>query len=64
MTHLKPLYPPNYEFTDWELCAWKKMMKSIGYTNIMPYKKEESKVNFRINKLLWFEILIKNKLIT
>ncbi|CAB4435616.1 unnamed protein product [Rhizophagus irregularis] len=46
MTHLKPLYPPNYEFTDRELRAWRKMMKSVGCTNITPYKKEESKPEF------------------
>jgi hypothetical protein len=46
MSHLKPLYPPNYEFTDRELRAWRKMMKSVGCTNITPYEKEESKVSF------------------
>ncbi|CAB4490494.1 unnamed protein product [Rhizophagus irregularis] len=46
MAHLKPLYPPNYEFNDRELRAWRLMMKSVGCTNIMPYKKEKSKPEF------------------
>jgi hypothetical protein len=54
MAHLKPLYPPNYEFTDRELRAWRKMMKSVGCTNITPYKKEESKVSFFKNRsIMW-----------
>jgi hypothetical protein len=46
MAHLKPLYPPNYEFNDRELRAWRKMMKSVGCTNITPYEKQKSKVSF------------------
>ncbi|GES91818.1 hypothetical protein GLOIN_2v1535567 [Rhizophagus clarus] len=46
MMHLKPLYPLDYEFTDQELRAWRKMMKSVGCTNITPYKKQESKPEF------------------
>ena len=46
MVHLKPLYPPDYEFTDRELRAWRKMMKSVGCTNITPYKRQELKVIF------------------
>ena len=43
--HLRSLYPPNHEFTDRELRAWRKMMRSVGCTDITPYKKQESKVN-------------------
>ncbi|RIA89221.1 hypothetical protein C1645_825179 [Glomus cerebriforme] len=43
MVHLKPLYLPNYKFNDWELCAWRKMMKSVSYTNITLYKKQKLK---------------------
>ena len=46
ITHLKPLYPLNYEFNDRELRAWRKMMKSMSCTNITPYKKQKSKVSF------------------
>ncbi|GES74920.1 hypothetical protein GLOIN_2v1535567 [Rhizophagus clarus] len=46
MVHLKPLYPLNYKFNDRELRAWRLMMKSVGCTNIMPYKKEKSKPEF------------------
>ncbi|PKB97410.1 hypothetical protein RhiirA5_384682 [Rhizophagus irregularis] len=41
--HLKPLYPLDHEFTDRELRAWRKMMKSVDCTNITPYKKQELK---------------------
>jgi hypothetical protein len=46
MVHLKLLYPPDYKFTDRELRAWRAMMKSVGCTNITPYKKQELKVSF------------------
>ena len=46
MTHLKPLYLLNYKFNDRELRAWRKMMKSVGCTNITPYKKQKSKVSY------------------
>ncbi|CAB4473753.1 unnamed protein product [Rhizophagus irregularis] len=44
--HLKPLYPLDHEFTDRELRAWRKMMKSVDCTNITPYKKQELKPEF------------------
>ncbi|RHZ78587.1 hypothetical protein Glove_159g30 [Diversispora epigaea] len=46
ITHLKSLYPSSHEFTDRELCAWRKMMKSVGCINIIPYKKQKSKPEF------------------
>ncbi|CAB4381974.1 unnamed protein product [Rhizophagus irregularis] len=31
---------------NWELRAWRKMMKSVGCTNLTPYKKQKSKPEF------------------
>ncbi len=56
MAHLKPLYPPNHEFTDRELRAWRRMMKSVGCTDIMPYKRQESKVSiFELNNYIFIK---------
>ena len=56
MAHLKPLYPPNYEFTDWELRTWRRMMKSVSCTDITPYKRQESKVSiFELNNYIFIK---------
>ncbi|PKC56644.1 hypothetical protein RhiirA1_429005 [Rhizophagus irregularis] len=31
---------------NWKLHAWRKMMKSVGCTNITPYKKQKLKPEF------------------
>ena len=38
------IYPPNYTFVDYELHAWKKMLKDVGCVNITPFTKKESQV--------------------
>jgi hypothetical protein len=45
-THLKQIYPQNYQFSDRELSSWRRMMKNVGCTNITPHKKKESKVRY------------------
>jgi hypothetical protein len=55
-THLKLIYPPEHEFTDRELRAWRTIMKSVGCTNITPFKNEEPMVN--ICKVIIFFIFL------
>ena len=44
------LYPSNYEISDREWRAWKAFVRNAGCTNIIPFKKEESKVSISNNK--------------
>ena len=56
MAYLKPLYPPNHEFTDQELRVWRRMIKSMGCTDITPYKRQESKVSiFELNNYIFIK---------
>jgi hypothetical protein len=43
-THLKTIYPSDYIFNDRELRAWRAMLRSVGCTNITPFKNDELKV--------------------
>ena len=43
-THLKQIYPLNYQFSDRELSSWRRMMKNVSCTNIIPYKKKNLKL--------------------
>src|SRR5260364_4052 len=43
---LYSIYPPNFVFHHKELAAWRSMFKACGCTNITPYSKEESDVEF------------------
>ncbi|CAG8821308.1 35613_t:CDS:2, partial [Gigaspora margarita] len=43
---LAQIYLPNHTFTDYEFRAWKKMLKDVGYTNITPFTKQESQIEF------------------
>ena len=52
ITHLRQIYPPNYQFSDRELSSWRGMMKRVGCTNITPHKKKESKVSNFFNNLM------------
>ncbi|CAG8513423.1 1733_t:CDS:2 [Diversispora eburnea] len=40
---LKKYYSINYEFNEREWCAWRSFLQAIGYTDITPWTKEESK---------------------
>ena len=63
MMHLKLLYPSDHEFTDQELRAWRKMMKSVGCMNITPYKKQELKVIFfKLNGFIFFRLFVQKSL--
>ena len=42
---LTALYPPQYNFKDRELRAWKSMFKAAGCHEITPFTKDKSKVN-------------------
>ncbi|RIB18412.1 hypothetical protein C2G38_2184637 [Gigaspora rosea] len=43
---LHSVYPPGYSFQHRELAAWRSMFLACGCTDIMPYSKEESDVEF------------------
>jgi hypothetical protein len=43
-SHLASIYPSNFEITDTILSAWRRMLKSVGCTNVTPYKKSISNV--------------------
>ncbi|RHZ44282.1 hypothetical protein Glove_744g11 [Diversispora epigaea] len=44
--HLGLIYPSDHQLTERELSAWRTMIKSVGGTNITPFKKEESTAEF------------------
>jgi hypothetical protein len=49
---LKKIYPPNYEFKEREMRAWKAMLSHAGCTNITPFANDISTVShlyFKIN---------------
>jgi hypothetical protein len=49
---LKKIYPPNYEFKEREIRAWKAMLSHAGCTNITPFANDISTVShlyFKIN---------------
>ena len=43
---LYSIYPPDYAFQHKDLVAWRAMFQACGCTNITPYSKEESEVEF------------------
>ncbi|CAG8519670.1 27311_t:CDS:2, partial [Racocetra persica] len=43
---LHSVYLPGYSFQHKKLAAWHSMFRACGYTNIMPYSKEESDFKF------------------
>lgn len=43
---LASIYPLDYSFANQELCAWRRMMKDTGCTNITPFSKKQSQVIF------------------
>ncbi|CAB4401878.1 unnamed protein product [Rhizophagus irregularis] len=45
-SHLASIYPVNYEVTNVILGAWRAMMRYVGCTDITPYKKKESSLEF------------------
>ncbi|RHZ74795.1 hypothetical protein Glove_219g105 [Diversispora epigaea] len=45
-SHLASIYPADFEFTNTILGAWKSMMRYVGCTDITPYKKKESNLEF------------------
>lgn len=47
-SHLASIYSPHFEITDTILGAWRRMLKSVGCTNITPYKKNISNVRILI----------------
>ncbi|RHZ63519.1 hypothetical protein Glove_329g90 [Diversispora epigaea] len=43
---LQKIYPINYQFQDKDICAWKAMFKACGCTNVTPFKKNISNIEF------------------
>ena len=43
---LYSIYPPDLAFQHKDLSAWRSMFRACGCTNIMPYSKEESDIEF------------------
>ncbi|CAB4382708.1 unnamed protein product [Rhizophagus irregularis] len=43
---LQNIYPVDYQIHHKELCAWKAMLIACGYTNVTPFEKKESNIEF------------------
>ncbi|RHZ88328.1 hypothetical protein Glove_23g66 [Diversispora epigaea] len=43
---LAQIYPSDHQFTERELRAWRRMMKDVGCTNITPFSKDKSQLEF------------------
>ncbi|RHZ60633.1 hypothetical protein Glove_351g19 [Diversispora epigaea] len=46
---LESIYPINYQFQDKELSAWRAMFRSCGCTDVTPYHRKLSKIEFWSN---------------
>jgi hypothetical protein len=49
-TALKKIYPPNHEFKEREMRAWRAMLSHAGCTNITPYTNDISIVSYFVFK--------------
>ncbi|RIA96223.1 hypothetical protein C1645_815673, partial [Glomus cerebriforme] len=43
---LQNIYPVDYQLHHKELCAWKAMLIACGCTNVTPFEKKESNIEF------------------
>jgi hypothetical protein len=49
-SYLKAMYPHNYNFDEREFRAWRAMLRASGCTDVTPWSRDESEVN-------WYHIL-------
>ncbi|KAF0500238.1 hypothetical protein F8M41_020329 [Gigaspora margarita] len=43
---LQSIYLPTYQLQDKDICTWKAMLNAYGYTNITPFTKDISHLEF------------------
>ena len=55
-TALKKIYPPNHEFKEREMRAWRAMLSHAGCTNITPYTHYISAVSYFLFRIIYNSI--------
>jgi hypothetical protein len=55
-TALKKIYPPNHEFKEREMRAWRAMLSHAGCTNITPYTHYISTVSYFLFRIIYNSI--------